>query len=71
MEHEERYTFGNAPRDLEALNNIRRSLEAFGFTCTVEQTTMTRHEFVLNTLVAVPAPRPTRKERGCFLDVQA
>lgn len=64
---EERFTFGNKSRDLELMAGIRRSLEAFGFTCTVESTTMTRHEFVLHTLVAVPPKKPTRAERGCFL----
>jgi hypothetical protein len=64
---EERFTFGTRERDLALLEATRRSLEAFGFTCTVETTTLTRHEFVLHTLVAVPPTRPTRAERGCTL----
>lgn len=64
---EERFSFGNTPRDHEAIADKRRTLEAFGWACTVESTTMTKHEFVINTLVAVPPKKPTRKERGCEL----
>lgn len=64
---EERYSFGNSPSNLTLLEGKRRMLEAFGWTCRVEQTTVTRHEFVINTLVAVPPKKPTRKERGCSL----
>lgn len=64
---EERHTFGNTPRDLRLLADHRRELEAFGFTCRVETTTMTKHEFVLNTLVAVAPKKPTRAERGCSI----
>jgi hypothetical protein len=64
---EERFTFGNKPRDLELLAGMRRSLEAVGFSCRIESTTITRHEFVLHTLVGVPPKKPTRKERGCIL----
>lgn len=48
----DRYTF--SPRHLGLLAHTRESLEAGGFTCTVEVTTMTRHEFELHTLVAEP-----------------
>lgn len=64
---DERYSFGNSPRDLELLDHKQRTLTAFGWTCTVEQTTLTRHEFVINTLVAVPPKKPTRAERRCSI----
>lgn len=62
---EERFTF--AARHHEALERQQRVLEALGYTCHVEETTMTRHEFKLLTLVAVPPARPNRKARGCEL----
>lgn len=51
-EHTERYSF--SPRHLLLLEGTRASLEAAGYTCTTEVTTVTKHEFVLHTLVAVP-----------------
>lgn len=60
---EERYTFGNRPEDIAILERVKDSLTGAGFTCTVEQNTVTRHNFVLNTIVAVPPKKPTRKER--------
>jgi hypothetical protein len=49
---EKRYTF--SPRHLHLLEHVRESLEACGHVCHVEVTFMTRHNFELHTLVAVP-----------------
>jgi hypothetical protein len=64
---EERFTF--SPRHLHLLAHVRTSLEAAGFRCTVEKTTMTRHKFELHTLVAVPPKKlhpitEQRRQRG-------
>ena len=48
----ERFTF--AVRHRELLERHKAILETFGFVCTVEETTITRHCFEILTLVAVP-----------------
>src|SRR5208282_1145309 len=63
-----RYTF--SPRHLHLLAHTRTSLEAAGYTCTEETSTMTQHHFVLHTLVATPPKRTPVKytpplERTC------
>lgn len=60
---EERYTFGTM--QLGTLDETRTHLENFGFACRVEETEI--HGFKLHTLVATPAERPNREERGCNL----
>lgn len=61
----DRYTF--SPRHLTLLDEVRKGLEAHGFTCTVEVTTMMKQAFVLHTLIATPPKKLTRVERGCNL----
>ena len=64
---EERFSFGMLAVRAGSLDRHRKTLESFGFTCTVEVTFETHHKFELHTLVATLPERPTRVERGCFM----
>jgi len=59
----EKYCFG--VHHLALLGETRTSLEAAGYICHVE--TEVVGMYTLYILVATPAPRPNRKERGCEL----
>lgn len=59
---EERFTFG--ARNLDLLLRHKATLESFGYVCRVETATMTQHNFVLHTLVAV---RPESKITDRYL----
>jgi hypothetical protein len=64
---EERFMMGNDERSRELLENVRRSHEAVGCTCTYEFSTLL-DRFEMITLVVTPALRPNRAERGCNLN---
>ena len=59
----EKYCFG--VYHLALLGETKTSLEAAGYTCHVETELVAG--YTLHVLVATPASRPNRKERGCEL----
>ncbi len=62
---EDRYTFGDSCLALGNAYDTTLNLRRAGFKTHLE--THTLAGYVLNTVVAAPAPRPNRAERGCSL----